>query len=394
METVAEFNSEALFLLTVGGILLLGLITATIGQQKYLPRVTLLIIFGLLIGKQGADIIPEMFMQRFELITNMALLMIGFLLGGKLSRDSLKHSISQVLWISLSAAIITTIIVSYGLILLGVTVEVAILLGCIASATAPSAVMDVVLESNYKGPFQKLLLSIVALDDAWALILFAIGIAMVTSLNGAGLDISSIWIAIKDIGGAIILGVIIGFPAAFLTGRIKQGQPILSEAIGIVFVCGGLAIWLDVSFLISAMVLGAVIANYAKHHEYPFHAIQGVERPFLIIFFVSAGAALDLSVIAQVGLIGAAYIILRSGGKIIGSAIGSQLSHTDKKTKQWIGAALLPQAGVAIGMALAAANLFPEYRQVLLTVVISSTIFFEIIGPIFTRLALEKVKKS
>lgn len=394
MEPLSRFESESVFLLTFGSILLFGLITATLGRQKYLPRVTLLIIFGLLIGKQGVDIIPVMFSQNFGLITDMALLMIGFLLGGKLSKDSLHHSIKKALWISISAAVFTTIIVSSGLIIIGVPKEVAILLGCLAAATDPSAIVDIILESNYKGPFQRLLLYIVALDDAWALILFAIGIAVVSSLSGVNAESTSIWLAVKDIGGAIILGLLIGFPAAFLTGRVKPGQPILSEALGIVFVCGGLAIWLDVSFLISSMVLGAIVANFAKHHEYPFHAIQGIERPFLIIFFVFAGAALDLSAILEVGLIGIAYIVLRVVGKIIGAAIGSHYSKANRKTRNWMGVALLPQAGVAIGMALVAANHFPEYRQILLTVAISSTVFFEIIGPVFTRLALEKVKKK
>ena len=394
METISKLEADSIFLLTLGGILLFGLLTTTLGRQKYLPRVTLLIIFGLIIGKQGLDIIPVMFSQRFELITDMALLMIGFLLGGKLTKNSLQNSMKKALWISLSAAISTTIIVSLGLILLGIPQEVAILLGCISSATAPSAVMDVVLESGYKGPFQELLLSIVALDDAWALILFAVGIALVSTLSGLNADSSSLWLAVKDIGGAIILGSLMGFPAAFITGRVRQGQPILSEALGIVFICGGLALWFDVSFLIASMVLGAIVANFAKHHEYPFHAIQGIERPFMITFFVSAGAALDLTVIPEAGLIGVAYILFRIAGKLIGAAIGSQCSKTEQKTKNWMGAALLPQAGVAIGMALAAANDFPAYRQILLTVVISSTVFFEIIGPVFTRLALEHVKES
>lgn len=394
MEKIPGLEADSIFLLTVGGILLFGLITATLGRQKYLPRVTLLIIFGLLIGKQGMDIIPVMFSERFELITDMALLMIGFLLGGKLTKKSLRHSLSKVLWISISAATLTTIVVSVGLVLLGVPKEIAILLGCIASATAPSAVMDVVLESNYKGPFKNRLLSIVALDDAWALILFALGSALVSSLTGIDAHNSSIWSVIEYIVGAILLGLAIGFPAAFLTGRVRQGQPILSEALGIVFVCGGLALWLNISFLIASMVLGAVVANFAKHHNSPFHTIQGIERPFMIIFFVSAGAALDLSMVAEVGWLGVAYILFRIIGKCAGAAIGSQYCKADQNTKKWMGMALLPQAGVAIGMALVAANQFPEYRQTLLTVVISSTVFFEIIGPVFTRLALERVNPA
>jgi Kef-type K+ transport system membrane component KefB len=198
----------------------------------------------------------------------------------------LKNSAGQILWISISAAIVTTVMVSLGLVWIGVSEEIAILLGCIASATAPAAVLDVVTESGYKGRFSDLLLSVVSLDDVWALLLFGIGIAVVHSISGLDADMLPILIIAREIGVAVILGILIGLPAAYLTGRIKPGQPILIEALGIVFICGGLAIMLDVSFLIASIVMGAVIANLARHHEYPFHAIEGIEWPFMIIFFV------------------------------------------------------------------------------------------------------------
>ena len=384
----------AQFILTLGGILLLGLLTSTLGRKTFLPRVTLLLLFGILIGKEGFDIIPGIFSERFEIIADLALLMVGFLLGGKLTFKSLNNSTNKILWISVSASITSMMFVSLGLIWFGVVTEVAILLGCIAAATAPAATLDVVIESESKTIFSTLLLSIVALDDAWALILFSFGIAIVTSLNGSALEYSPFLIILKDVGGAILLGFILGLPAAYLTGRIKQGQPILTEALGLVFLCGGIAIWLEVSFLIASMIMGAVIANFAKHHEYPFHAIEGIESTFMVIFFVLAGSSLEVSAIQDMGLIGAVYILYRILGKIIGANIGSQLSKTDRFTKTWMGAALLPQAGVAIGMALVAANHFPEYRQILLSVVISTTVFFELLGPIITRFALKKAEQE
>lgn len=390
-------QSSAQFLLTVGGILLLGLITSTLGRRSFLPRLTLLLIFGIIIGREVLNIVPQLFYGQFEIIAEMALLMVAFLLGSKLTVVSLRRSAGIVLWISICAAVFTTFIVSMGLIWAGLSTEVAILLGCIASATAPAAVLDVVIESGTKTPFKDLLLSIVALDDVWALMLFGIGMAVVTSLNGvtvAGEDISSILQAIREIGGALLLGIIVGLPAAYLTGRIKPGEPILTEALGLVFVCGGLAIWLEVSFLIASMTMGAVVANLAKHHDYPFHAIEGIEWPFLVVFFVLAGASFELGALRDIGLIGAVYILCRSLGKFVGARIGSHLSSADRVTKNWMGVALFPQAGVAIGMALVASNHFPEYRQVLLSVVISSTIFFEIIGPVFTRQAIKRAGKG
>ncbi|MDH5611218.1 MAG: cation:proton antiporter [Gammaproteobacteria bacterium] len=382
------------FLLTLGGILLLGLVTSHLGRITFLPRVTLLLIFGIIIGKEMLDIIPTVFFDLFETLANMALLMVGFLLGGKLTMDSLRCSAGKVLWISLSTAIITTIIVTLGLIWLGTAKEIAILLGCFASATAPAAVLDVVMESDDKTPFQNMLLSIVALDDIWALMLFAIGIALVSTFNGHADNLSPLLSVTKEITGAILLGILLGLPSAYLTGRIKPGQPILMEALGLVFVCGGLALWFNVSFLIASMVLGAVIANFAKHHEYPFHSIEGIEWPFMVIFFVLAGATLEFSSLTEIGLIGIAYILFRSAGKILGARIGGQFANADQATKKWMGVALLPQAGVAIGMALVASNHFPEYSQLLLSIVITSTIFFELIGPVFTRLALNRTHHS
>lgn len=381
-------DETAQLLLTLSGILLLGLFTATVAQRTPLPRITLLLLFGIIIGPEVFDIIPKIFSQRFELIAEMTLMMVGFLLGGKLTRKSLQETASEVLWISICAALLTAAIVAIGLIFIGVSIEIAIVLGTIASATAPAAVLDVVKESGINSRFSHILLSIVALDDIWALVLFGLGLAAVGSLHGDGAGFLTI--VSYDIGVAVMLGLILGLPAAYLTGRIKKGNPMLSEALGIVFLCGGLAIWLEVSYLIASMVMGVVIANLARHHNYPFHAIEGTESLFMVLFFVLAGASLEVRSLEDMGLIGVVYILCRALGKYLGSRVGGELSQADQQTRSWMGPALLPQAGVAIGMALVAANQFPEYRQVVLSVVISSTVFFELIGPPITRLALQK----
>jgi len=387
---VSSIQTASQFLLTLGGILLLSIVTSALGRHPFLPRVTLLIILGIMTGQNALNIIPSVFINYFEIIADMALLMVGFLLGGKLTSRDLKELASQALWVSLTAAIGTAICVYMGLVWAGAPKEVAILLGCLAAATDPAAVFDAILENGQQSPFAKLLLSIVALDDAWALILFSVGVSLAASMNGHGGDSPSILIAIKEVFGAVVLGTVIGVPAAYLTGRIKPGEPALSEALGVVFVTGGLALWLDVSFLIASMTMGAVIANTAKHHEYPFHSIEGVEWPFMVIFFVLAGASLDISALKDMGLIGAAYVICRVLGKLCGGYLGGKISHGSLKTQRWVGVALLPQAGIAIGMALVAANHFPEYRQILLSVTISTTVLFEIFGPVFTRIALTR----
>jgi len=389
-----EMDSTAQILLTLGGILLLGLATDVLGQRTFLPRVTLMLLFGILIGPEILDWIPAVITDRFELITNMALLMVGFLLGGRLTRENLRHSGREMVSISVTAVIVTTLTVFIGLFLIGVPLDIAILLGCIASATAPATTVDIVLESGCKGRFANLLLAVVALDDAWGLIIFSLGLALVAALVGVDGHASPLLMALKDIGGAAILGLLIGLPAAYMTGRIRQGQPMLVEALGLVFVCGGLAVWLDVSFLIASMVMGTVVANLATHHEYPFHAIEDIEWPFMVIFFVLAGALLEFSTLKDIGLIGSVYVVCRIAGKVLGAGLGSRFSRSNGASSRWIGVAMLPQAGAAMGMALVATSLLPEYRQVVLSVVVSTTVFFELIGPTFTRLALRRADST
>lgn len=373
---------------------MLGLATDLLGRRTPLPRVTSLLILGVVIGEGMLGLIPSSISERFSLITNMALLMVGFLLGGRLTINSFKQSGKLMLWISISAVITTTILITLALWVIGVPLEVALLLGCIASATAPAASVDIVMESGYSGPFADLLLSVVALDDAWALIIFSIGLAIVGTMNGGNSETSHLLLAVQDIGGAIILGIAIGIPGSYLTGRMKPGEPILSEALGLVFICGGLAIWLNVSYLIASMSMGMVVANLAKHHEYPFHAIENIEWPIMSLFFILAGASLDLKTLWGVGFIGLVFVIVRVLGKLLGVRLGSALGKADQDTRRWMGIAMLPQAGAAMGMALVATQQFPDYAQILLTIVIGSTVLFEIVGPVFTRMALKHTSKN
>ena len=197
-----------------------------------------------------------------------------------------------------------------------------------------------------------------------------------------------------EIGGALGLGVVLGVPAAFATGRISEGDPTLAEALGLVFLCLGAARWLEVSFLLAAVVMGAVVANLASHHDRPFHAIENIQWPFMLVFFLLAGAALELEALPAVGWLGAAYVFARIVGRLMGASVGARWRAMRQDKGLWMGAALLPQAGIAVGMALVAAQRFPERADVLLPVVLASTVVFEIVGPPMTRLALRRTKES
>jgi len=380
-------------LLALGGIFMLSLVTDLIGRRTFLPRVTLLLMVGMAIGPHAFDLIPDVLLNHFDLVADVALLMIGFLLGGKLTRRALRDTGTLVFCVSLYAALGAAVLVSMALWAIGVAPGAALLLGCIAAATDPMATVDTAMEMERQGPFAKLLLSIVALDDAWALILFSIGLTLVSTLYGIAESQFSLWGAGIDIFGALLLGVIIGFPGAWLTGRLRQGQPMLTEALALVFVCGGLALWLDLSFLLAAMAMGMTVTNFAKHHDYPFHAIEDIEWPFLVIFFILAGATFEFPSVLALGAVSIVYIIARIFGKWWGGWLGARAAHADGVTRTWVGPALLPQAGAAMGMGLVAASALPEYSTILMTVVISTSVLFELVGPIVTRVALRKADR-
>ena len=379
------------FLLTLGSILCIALFASEVGRRTQLPRVTLLLICGMLIGESGFSLIPSLFQQQFELVSTIALLMLGFLLGGRLTVLDLKLYGLETFTISLSAALFACFIVTFGLWLLNVPLPLAIICGCIASATDPAAVYDVVVEQKTQSYFSKKLLAIVAIDDAWALILFSLGAAIASAMLST--DHSAwdfLWEVNHELGGGVVLGCVLGGVGSMLTGRLKTGQPMLIEALALVFICGGLALYFNVSFLIAAMVMGAVIANFANHHEYAFHEIENIEWPFMATFFVLAGASLQLSALLTMGMIGGAYVVLRVLGKVFGAYLGARLIHAGSGVRQFMGLALIPQAGVAIGLGLIASHYFPQYSQIILPLVVSTTVLFELVGPFAVKYAVKK----
>ncbi len=385
----------ATILLTLGVVLLLGLATNALGRLTRLPRVTLLLGFGIAIGPEGFNFLPAHSEAWFELAADMALVMVGFLLGEQFTRKHMRHHGREVLVISLSAVVATCVAVAAGLhLLLDVPLEAALLFGAIASSTAPAATMDVVHESGAMGPFSHTLLGVVAVDDAWGLIAFSLALIAVGAAGANGDLFVPLGHAVHDIGGALLLGAALGVPAAYLTGRIRSGEPTQLEALGLVLLCGGLALKLEVSFLLAAMTLGAVVANLARHYRRPFHAIENIEQPFLVLFFVFAGASLELESLLAIGWLGGGYVLLRIAGRFLGAWIGGGLCGWGIRPRNSMGMALMPQAGVALGMALIASQRLPEYEPLILPVVIGATVFFELSGPILARLALRRMGES
>jgi Kef-type K+ transport system membrane component KefB len=376
-------------LITLGALLLASLVLETLGRRTRLPRVTLLLLLGLLSGPVGLDLLPDDSGAWYSLVAHIALVMVGFLLGGHFTRASLREHGRVIVWISSAEVLVTAGIVLAGLWMIGIPAVIALLLAGIATATAPAAITDLVRETRARGPFTRTLLGIVAIDDAWGLVLFSLLLAGASTLVGIdGFDV--VLLAARDLGGAILLGIALGVPTAYLTGRMRPGEPTLAEVLGAVLVCAGLAVWLEVSFLLASMATGCVVANLARHHRRPFHAIENIERPFLILFFVLAGASLRPEALPEIGLLGAAYIVLRVLGRLVGGWVGAAAAGAGAPMRRWMGLALMPQAGVALGMALVTAERFPEEAALILPVVIGATILFELAGPVLARVALDR----
>ena len=375
-------------LITLGILFLLGLLTDLLGRHTPLPRVTLLLLAGFVIGPSGLDVLPDFQQDWFPIITNIALSMVGFLLGHHLTLSSLKLRGRMVLGISIGAVIATAVSVFLGLLLVGVRPELALILAGIAPATAPAATLDVIREVRAKGEFSEILENVVAIDDAWGLLLFSVLLTISQMLYGQGTSWDMLLTGSWEICGALLLGLLIGIPMAYITGRLQPGEPTQAEALGLVLLCGGLAIWWHVSFILAGMVLGATVANLARHHRRPFTAIEGIEWPFMILFFILAGASFEIHALISIGMIGAGYILFRLIGRVLGAWGGGLIGGANKLIRNWMGLALWPQAGVAIGMALLASQHFPELKDIILPVVIGSTIIFELIGPVMARKAL------
>ncbi|SRR6056297_5345 len=384
-------NDQPLMLLLLGFVFLVGLAAELLGRRTPLPRVTLLIIVGVVLGPSLLGWLEPAGTQWFALVSQVALTMVGFLLGGHLNRRNLQRHGSDVLVLSLAVVVFTATLVFAVVWLLTDDLGLSLLLGALATATAPAATTDVVRESRADGPFTDTLLGVVAVDDAWGVLTFSLFMAAAAMLDG-GDGMSALIHGAWDIGGAVILGLVLGVPAAYATGRVAPGDPTLAEALGLVFLCLGAALWLEVSFLLAAVVMGAVVANLARHHDRPFHAIEHIQWPFMIVFFLLAGAALEINTLPEVGLLGAAFVLARIVGRLLGASAGARWRAMPQKTGRWMGVALLPQAGVAVGMALMAAQRFPERADVIMSIVLASTVVFEIVGPPMTRLALRRAK--
>jgi NhaP-type Na+/H+ or K+/H+ antiporter len=224
---------SALILIALGCLFLAGLALDRLGRIVGVPRVTLLILLGVLLGPPVLDVLPLDVAHANQLYAPTALTMVAFLLGGALGRETLVSHGREIIALSVAVAVVSAVVVTGGLLLVGAPAAVALMLGGVSAATDPAATRDVARQSGYAGPFTQKLLGIVAIDDAWGLLAFSLALTATGVSLGHGVG-EALLLGLYEVGGAVVLGAAIGLPAAYLTGRLKPGEPTLIEAVGVV----------------------------------------------------------------------------------------------------------------------------------------------------------------
>ncbi|HHW21520.1 MAG TPA: cation:proton antiporter [Clostridiaceae bacterium] len=373
-------------------ILFSGLIFGRAVKLIKLPNVTGYLIAGLLIGPYILNLIPRDIVTEFELISEMALAFIAFSIGSEFKMSYLKKVGIAPVVIAAFEGLSATFLVTVVLVLFGFGIEISLLLGAIASATAPAATIMVVKQYKARGPLTETLLSVVALDDAVALIAFGFSMAVVNTLLHPGQNsvVMSVALPFIEIIGSVLLGFVLGFlfkvPLRFF--RKDSNRTIIT--VGFVFLGSALATMLGLSPLLLCMCMGAMLANVSDSALSIFKLVDNITPPIFLMFFVVSGAELNITVLPEIGLIGVIYVVVRVIGKVSGASFGAALMKAPETVRKHLGLTLIPQAGVAIGLSLIAAQTLPEYGSTIRAVILCATLIYELVGPGITKIGLEK----
>ena len=401
-----EFYLIALAAAILGG-LLLSRFTKLIG----LPAVTAYLVAGILLGPYalgrigipGFGFSTMAQVEAMRLITQTALGFIAFTIGNEFRLSQLKHMGSKAITIGIVQAVFTTLVVDAALIGLHmaypqmISLSAALTLGAIASATAPAATLMVVRQYKAEGPLTRLLMLIVAIDDAVGLLLFSASFGIATALESGAVSLTSILLEpVLEIVLSLLLGALMGYLLHFLEQFFHSRSKRMTISVAFVMLTVGLSmlkfsigsVHCGFSLLLVCMMTGTVFCNVSATSEELMSRVDGWTMPLNILFFVLSGAELDLKVVVSpiTLIIGIAYIIARSLGKYFGTYTSCKSTHCSASITKYLGITLLPQAGVALGMALTAASL-PD-GALTRNVVLFAVLVYELVGPALTKRSL------
>lgn len=403
-ENILAQGTEHLNLILLMGLaIFFGTAGAGILQKFRIPKVVAYVVIGLIIGESGLNLIGRDTVETLSSFNMFALGIIGFMIGGELTRDVFKKYGRQFLIILCSEGIAAFVIVAF---LSGFTcwfftkdvqtsVAMALVLGAISSATAPAATATVLWEYKTRGPLTTTILAIVALDDALSLLLYGFASSIAAAIIGE--THGSMWMAILtamfEIVGAVVLGVLAGFLLSFILKLIKDPDKALAFTVSSVLLVIGLSIALNVGSILAAMALGVTMTNLGtRRRQNSFDLIEKFAPPIYVLFFVLAGAHLVLSEITGwMAVMVVVYLVGRTSGKILGSWFGARMSQASDVVRRYLGICLLSQAGVAIGLAIISGQLFTgQFAHTIIVIVMTTTFIVEVIGPMFVKLGVKK----
>ena len=383
-------QSDILFNLAIS--LILGLLSSKVMKIIKMPNVTGYLIIGLLAGPYCLNILSIEVIEKFSIIPEVALGFIAFSIGAEFKLSYLKKVGKAPLIIAFTEAFGAVLLVDLVLIIAGYDISFALVLGAIASATAPAATLMVVRQYKAKGPVTNTLLPVVAIDDAAALILFGISVAISKAITSTGTTsiAKTLLDPFVEILGALVFGAVLGVVIAFATKWYTGRGNRLVVSTAMILLCISVCNALGYSSLLACMAMSAVYVNLSKVSNKVFDLIDRFTPPIFMLFFFISGAELNLTILPAVGIIGILYIVFRVIGKVSGAAIGAKISKSEPEVRKYLGFTLIPQAGVAIGLASVSMSVVPEYGQKIRTIVLCGTVVYELVGPLVTKLALKK----
>jgi len=380
------------------GIVLVGaLVAERIISYLKIPAITSYILLGILLGPYALNVTGGGLIASSELLSNIVLGFIAFHIGKNFSVEHFKRIGKAVLSVSITVTVATLICVTVGIYYVAhQPFHIALLFGAISTATAPATTMMVIRQYKARGMFTDVLLGTVAIDDAWGIMIFSVSLAIAQVLQVGQF---SEWIimavtikAAAKIFLSVILGSIMAIIASRISGYLKRREDVLTFILGAILINTGVALYFHMSPLLSNMFFGAMLVNIEKTSFKFFESVNSVDWPLYVMFYVLAGANLDIGLLGSLGLIGSVYIISRIIGRIGGAYAGAVIAGTEQSIRRYMGLALMAQAGVAIGLAMMAKASLPHTGGAILNTIIATTVVYEIFGPIAARYALLKAK--
>lgn len=401
-------------LLSISIALLVGLMLSRVAKLMKLPAVTAYLVAGILVGPYvlgafgvpGLGFISMEDIESYSIICDVALGFIAFSIGNEFRLSQLKKIGKQATIVGVFQAVVATLVVDAALIALHfampdkLPITAAIVLGAIASATAPAATLMVVKQYKAKGPVTDILLPVVALDDAVGLVMFAISFGIAKALKSGRVDVISVIVEpLLEVILSLILGALMGLIFNYCERFFHSRSKRMSISIGFVLLTIALSmlkfeifgVHIAFSSLLVCMMLGTIFCNICDFSEELMERVDRWTAPLFVLFFVLSGAELELSVFGDfmIVLVGIVYIIARSAGKYAGAYASSKFAGCDDNIVKYLGITLLPQAGVALGMAIKAKE-FGEEGIIIANITLFAVLVYEIFGPVLTKWALTR----